>query len=91
MAGSTVATRLAAGGRVVIPVEFRKSLGLAVGDEVLLSLEDGMIRISTRREKVERAIKNLQEMARRYVPENVSMVDELLAERRREAEAEANE
>ncbi len=38
-------TRIREGGRLVIPSAFRKALGLKPGDEVLLSLEDGEIRV----------------------------------------------
>lgn len=46
---------------------------------------------AARRARIERAIRNLQDMVRRYVPDEVSLVDELLAERRREAAMEQEE
>lgn len=73
-------TRLAAGGRVVIPVPYRKALGLREGDELLLSLVDGELRLSTLRQAVGRA----QRIIRRHVPEGRSLAEELLAERRQE-------
>jgi bifunctional DNA-binding transcriptional regulator/antitoxin component of YhaV-PrlF toxin-antitoxin module len=68
----------------VIPAEFRRELGVNTGDEVVMHLEDGELRIVT----LERAIRRAQELVRRYVPEGRSLVAELLAERRREAERE---
>ena len=79
-----VRARLSEGGRIVIPAEFREALGLAVGDEVRLRLDDGEIRIFT----LDHAIRRAQELVRRYVPEGVSLVDELIAERRAEAARE---
>jgi AbrB family looped-hinge helix DNA binding protein len=34
-------------GRIVIPANFRKALGIEPGDEVVLSIEDDELRIST--------------------------------------------
>ncbi len=80
----TTRVKVAEGGRVVIPAEYRKQLGLRAGDNVILQLDDGEIRLYTVREAIRRA----QEMVRRYVPEGVSLVDELIAERRAEAARE---
>ena len=76
--------KLAEGGRVVIPAAYRKALGLHVGDEVILRLEEGEVRILTPRQ----AIKRAQGLVRYYVPEGQSLSDELIAERRAEAERE---
>ena len=71
-------------GAVTIPVELRDALGLRPGDTLLLLLEDGELRLFTREQGIRRA----QEIVRRYVPEGVSLVDELIAERRAEAARE---
>ena len=71
-------------GRVVIPAQFRKALGILEGDTLMMTLDDGMIRILT----PQKAIQRVQEMVRRYVPEGVSLADELIAERRAEAARE---
>jgi antitoxin PrlF len=73
-------TKLAEGGRIVIPAEYRQALGLHVGDELILRLEDGEVRIFT----AHQAIKRAQELVRRYIPQNRSLADELINERRRE-------
>jgi AbrB family looped-hinge helix DNA binding protein len=65
-------------GRVVIPVSFRKALGINVGDEVVLRIEDDELRISTLKRRIERA----QRLVRRHVKPGTSLVDELIAERR---------
>jgi AbrB family looped-hinge helix DNA binding protein len=75
-----IRTKLAEGGRIVIPAEYRQALDLHVGDEVILRLENGTLRIFT----PDRAIKYAQELLRPYLPEGRSLSDELIAERRLE-------
>ncbi|HZU70888.1 MAG TPA: AbrB/MazE/SpoVT family DNA-binding domain-containing protein [Ktedonobacteraceae bacterium] len=75
-------TKLTEGGRIVIPAEYRQALGLHVGDELILRLEDGEVRIFTARQ----AIKRAQELVRRYIPQSRSLADELITERRQEVE-----
>jgi AbrB family looped-hinge helix DNA binding protein len=71
-------------GRVVIPAAFRKALGVRAGDEVVLRMEDDELRITTMKRRIERA----QRLVRKYVKPGTSLVDELIAERRREAQNE---
>jgi AbrB family looped-hinge helix DNA binding protein len=73
--------RNAPGGRVVIPSEFRKALELAVGDDVVIELKEGELHLRS----LNAAIRRVQDMVRRYVPEGVSLADELIRERRAEA------
>jgi AbrB family looped-hinge helix DNA binding protein len=68
-------------GRVVIPASFRKALGINVGDEVVLRMEDDELRITTLKRRVERA----QRLVRKHVKRGTSLVDELIAERREAA------
>ena len=77
---TTVKTKLGKNGRVVIPVQFRKALGVSEGDTLMMTLDDGMIRILTPR----KAIQRVQESVRRYVPRGISLADELIQERRAE-------
>ena len=65
-------------GRVVIPASFRKALGINIGDEVVLRMEDDELRITTLKRRVERA----QRLVRKHVKRGASLVDELIAERR---------
>ena len=76
--------RINENGRVVIPVSFRKALGIKAGDEILLRFEDDELRITTMKKRIERA----QRHARKYVKPGVSLVDELIAERREAARRE---
>ena len=78
------AMKMSEGGRVVIPAEVRKALDMREGDTRVLELANGEARLFSRREQLRRA----QALVRQYVPEGVSLVDELIAERRAEAERE---
>jgi AbrB family looped-hinge helix DNA binding protein len=71
-------------GRVVIPASFRKALGINIGDEVVLRMEDDELRITTLKRRVERA----QRLVRKHVKRGTSLVDELIAERRETARNE---
>jgi AbrB family looped-hinge helix DNA binding protein len=71
-------------GRVVIPSAIRKALGIDVGDELIARVEDDELRITTVKRQIERA----QRLVRKYVKPGRSLVDELIAERRREARNE---
>jgi AbrB family looped-hinge helix DNA binding protein len=71
-------------GRVVIPAAMREALGIGVGDTVVLRVEDQELRISTMRSRLRRA----QEWVRQIVPPEVSLADELSAERREAAKHE---
>jgi AbrB family looped-hinge helix DNA binding protein len=71
-------------GRIVIPAQFRKALGIDVGDEVVLRIEDNELRISTLKRRLERA----QRLVRQHVKPGTSLVDELIAERREAAKRE---
>ena len=79
-----VRKRLSEDGRFVIPSSFRKALGINVGDEVILRIDDGEIRITTLKRRLERA----QQSIRRYIKPGKSLVDELIAERREAAKRE---
>jgi AbrB family looped-hinge helix DNA binding protein len=76
--------RVSQNGRIVIPASFRKALGIDVGDEVVLRLQDDELRITTQQRRIQRA----QQRARHYLKGGESLVDELLAERREAAKRE---
>jgi AbrB family looped-hinge helix DNA binding protein len=75
-------------GRVVLPSDVRSALGLKAGSRMLLSTEkDGSLRLRPYRSVADQGRGMLAELA----PAGVPMVDELLAERRREAAREDRE
>lgn len=77
-------TKIGQGGRVVLPAQLRNAAGLAVGDEVILRLEDGAVHMLKRDEAVRRA----QAIVRRFIPPGRVLSEELIAERRDEASRE---
>jgi len=83
----SVKVRLGPDGRVVVPAGIREALGLKEGDVLFARLEGGEIKLLTPQAAMRRA----QAIVRQFVPDNVSLVDELLAERRREAAREVEE
>jgi AbrB family looped-hinge helix DNA binding protein len=76
--------KIAAGGRIVIPAEYRNALGLKEGDSVVLCLDDNEIHLYSFAEAIRRA----QDLIHPYIEPGRSLVDELIAERRREAALE---
>jgi len=76
--------KITGSGRIVIPADFRRALGVAAGGEIILRWEDNELRISTIKQNLERA----QRRARQYLKPGVSLVDELIAERREAAKHE---
>ena len=81
----TTRIRLGDGGRIVIPAVHRRALGVEPGDRMTISFVDGGLRITTQ----EQALAWLQEEVRRHGRPGVSLSDELIADRRREAAREA--
>jgi AbrB family looped-hinge helix DNA binding protein len=71
-------------GRLVIPANVRSELGMQNGGNFLVSIENGQIRL----EPIQAAVARAQAIVRRYLPEDVSLVDELTEDRRREAAGE---
>lgn len=79
-----IRTRIGQNGRLVIPADYRRTLGIKTGDEVVLLLRDGEVRMLTRAA----AIKEAQALVRGHVSRNRSLSDELIRDRRAEAARE---
>lgn len=78
--------QVGAQGRLVIPAALRKAMNLKPGDRLVArKVGDGLV--LERRETIE---KRLWEMFS-HIPKEVSLVDELIAERRAEARRENEE
>lgn len=71
-------------GRTVIPAALREQLGIKDGDQLIWEIRDSELIVTTRVAQLRRA----QALIRRYIPENVSLADELITERRVEQAAE---
>ena len=78
--------QLGAQGRLVIPAPLRKALNLSQGDR-LVARKVGDSLVLERREVIEQRLQDRF----RHIPPDVSLVDELIAERRAEADKEAVE
>lgn len=76
-----IRTQISRNGRIVLPAKLRRALEIRAGDEIVMQLENGAIRIIPLRQAVILA----QKAVRQYVPEGVSLVDALIKERREEA------
>ena len=80
-------TRIGKNGAIELPEAFQAALAIREGDPVQLVIEDDAIRILTR----EAALRALTSDVRRSIPEGVSLVDELIGDRRAEAAREASD
>ena len=72
------------GGRFVLPAKLRKELQINTGDEIVLWLENGSIRLVP----LHQAVKLAQQSVKRYIPEGTSLVDDLIQARREETSHE---
>jgi bifunctional DNA-binding transcriptional regulator/antitoxin component of YhaV-PrlF toxin-antitoxin module len=76
--------KIIAGGKISLPAELRRALNLKDGDTIMLD-HDGT---SFTGMSYEQRVKRLQAQFAQYVTPGVSVVDELIAERRAEAARE---
>ena len=75
------------GGRIAVPASFLEALGVSEGDAVVLAVEGDELRLYGQ----DAAIRRAQRLVAQYVPADVSLADELIAERRREAARESSD
>ena len=80
MSLNETSTKITDGGRIVIPSQYRQKLGLDIGDEVILLLENGEIRVLSRKAASDRA----RSLVARYA-KGRNLADELIKERRLDA------
>lgn len=83
----TTKVRMDDDGRIVIPLGAQEALGLKAGDVLVVSVEEGELHLLT----LPAAVRKAQAIVRQFVPDDVSLVDELLEDRRREVENEQRE
>lgn len=76
--------RVAGGGRIVIPAEVRERLGLEVGADLVMTVEDDHATLMNAKAARRRA----RQRVRKYVAPGASLSEELMAERKKEARHE---
>jgi bifunctional DNA-binding transcriptional regulator/antitoxin component of YhaV-PrlF toxin-antitoxin module len=81
----SVAVRVSASGRLHLPSEVRKALGLEGPGHVVITVADGQATLTTMAENLAR----IRALARPYAPKDRLASEELIAERRAEARREA--
>ena len=75
-----ISTHIDKHGRIVIPAEFRRELGVECSDKVLMRMNDGRLEIYT----LQNAVKRTQDRMRELTGGRTGLVDEFIADRRRE-------
>jgi AbrB family transcriptional regulator, stage V sporulation protein T len=84
----TYNAKVISGGKIVIPAELRRHLGISDGDILVLEKEgEGRVVLKTYKQLV----REIQDEVRQMIPPGISLVDDLIAERRREFEMEERE
>lgn len=77
-------SKLISGGRLQIPAEIRRQLGLNEGDPVILEVVENELRVR----HFDNALKRVQDRLRRYIPDGTLLSDELIADRQADAARE---
>lgn len=75
--------KIIAGGKIVIPAELRRALGMKDGDRVVIDREDGKLVIRT----WDQVVRDIQMQMKKNIRKPFT-VDEFIAERREEAARE---
>lgn len=82
---SSVVVKISGSGRLNLPSELRRLLGLKGPGHLILTVQDGEVRITTMAQELER----VRALARPYAPKDRLASEELIRERRAEAKREA--
>jgi AbrB family looped-hinge helix DNA binding protein len=75
---------IVSGGRLIVPAEFRRLMGLSDGDTVVMEIEGDELHVRPLRA----ALRRVQERLKPYAIEGKSISDELIADRRAAADRE---
>lgn len=73
--------KLASGGRLQLPADIRRELGLVDGDQVVMQVVDGALQVRPARD----VLKRIQAILRPYAPDEGLVSEDLIADRRAEA------
>ena len=76
--------QIRSGGRFVLPAKLRKELQIKAGDEIVLRLETGSVRLVP----LHQAVIIAQQTVKKYVPQGTSLVEDLIQARKEEATRE---
>ena len=75
--------KIGEGGRLIIPASYRKALNLNTGDEVIISLEDGVLRIFRQLN----ALKKIRSLVKKKSKgKGKSQTDDFIAWRKKDSE-----
>ena len=75
-------TKIGEGGRLIIPAAYRKALNLHPGDELIIRIENGELRLF----RQSQALQRIRAAVKKKMTKKVNYVDEFLAERKRDSE-----
>lgn len=67
-------------GRLLFPSKIRKKYNIKKGDIFIMRVINDEIRIIS----LDKAVENAQNLLRKYIPENTSLVEELIANRKQD-------
>lgn len=81
----TLNSQIEQGNKVILPAKVLQELDLKEGSDIEFRVERGSVRILP---SVHERVRRVQEKMRKYIKPGRSAVDELIAERRAEAEKE---
>ena len=87
MTNITMSARVSESGRLSIPVDMRRAMGLEKGGDVQLKLDDDGLHLET----AQQFVKRIQRMAREAGWHEKTSVDDFLEWRREEAKREEEE
>lgn len=73
-------TSIGKNGTIVIPAKMRKEANLAVGQGIIINVQNGELKISSYNAK----LKNIQEIVKSYTHDKGSLVDKLFELRKEE-------
>jgi AbrB family looped-hinge helix DNA binding protein len=76
-----VRAKIGPGGRLVIPVAQRRELGLEIGDQVMIRVEDDELRVVS----LDQRVKRIQALVRRHNPRGERLSESLIRDRRADA------
>jgi bifunctional DNA-binding transcriptional regulator/antitoxin component of YhaV-PrlF toxin-antitoxin module len=76
--------KILAGGRLVIPARFGREMGTGAGDTVIVEIVDGELRARS----LSHAIKRAQRIVGQFVPAELNLANELIADRKKEVDRE---